>query len=177
MSWSQVRLVHDVQMVIKHATASTFVFGRRPGGWRIGLILHPIFGALMIPGGHVEPGESAPEAAVREVAEETGLAVRFAAAPVVPVPAELAAHRRVVSQPWWILEQPVDHDNHVSGPHIHLDHLYVATASATEPATTPAHPFGWYSLAELPELHMFPDARLLAEWLFADIENIAARVR
>ena len=46
-------------MVIKHATASTFVFGRLPGGWRIGLIQHPIFGGLMIPGGHVEEFESA----------------------------------------------------------------------------------------------------------------------
>lgn len=169
--------MHDIQMVIKHATASTFVFGRLPGGWRIGLILHPIFGRLMIPGGHVEPSESAPEAAVREVAEETGLAVRFAPAPAAPAPAELRAHRPVVSQPWWILEQPVQHDNHVGWPHIHLDHLYVATASAVQPRTEPAHPFGWYDLADLPELRMFPDTRLLAAMLYADIENIAATVR
>jgi 8-oxo-dGTP pyrophosphatase MutT (NUDIX family) len=164
-------------MAIKHATASTFVFGRLPSGWRIGLILHPIFGRLMIPGGHVEPSESAPEAALREVAEETGLSVSFAPAPAAPTPAELTAHRRLVGQPWWILEQPVEHDNHVAEPHFHLDHLYVATASETEPRTEPAHPFGWYELADLPELRMFSDTRLLAAMLFAEIEHIAATTR
>lgn len=166
--------VHDCLMVIKHATASTYVFGLFPAGWRLGLIVHPIFGRLMIPGGHVEPDESAPEAARREVAEETGLAVRLAVPPAVPAPAELTALRRLVSPPWWIMEQPVEHDHHLGQPHIHLDHLYVAVASAVEPVTEPAHPFGWYDLAELAGLHMFQDTRLLAAALFAGIETIAA---
>ena len=43
---------------MKHQTSSVFVFRRLPGGWRIGLIQHPRFRRMMIPGGHVEPEES-----------------------------------------------------------------------------------------------------------------------
>ena len=60
-------------MTSKHPTSSVFVFRRTPPGWRLGLIRHPRFGRMMIPGGHVEPEESQSEAALREVAEETGL--------------------------------------------------------------------------------------------------------
>jgi 8-oxo-dGTP pyrophosphatase MutT (NUDIX family) len=166
-------LVHDDQMVIKHATATTFVFGLLPGGWRLGLIVHPVFGRLMAPGGHVEPDESAPDTAGREVTEETGLDVRYVPAPAAPVPAGLAGQRRLVSQPWWIIEQPVDRDNHLAVPHVHTDHLFVAVAAGNDPVTEPAHPFGWYDLAAMRELRMFNDTRLLATALFADIDAIA----
>jgi 8-oxo-dGTP pyrophosphatase MutT (NUDIX family) len=161
-------------VTIKHPTASTFVFSRLDGGWRLGLILHPLFGKLMIPGGHIEPEENAPEAARREVAEETGLAVTFVPAPAVPAPDEVTATGKLVSPPWWILEQPVDSDNHLAQPHFHVDHIYVAVASVPESLTHPAHPFSWHSLPELPELNMFADTRQLATALFADIEAISA---
>jgi 8-oxo-dGTP pyrophosphatase MutT (NUDIX family) len=165
--------VHDGRVTVKHATASTFVFGRLPDAWRIGLILHPLFGRLMIPGGHVEADESPPEAALREVAEESGLEVRLAAALAPPLPAAAAAARRRVEPPWWILEQPVPSDNHLTGPHIHVDHLYVAVACDPVPVTEPAHPFGWHAAADLAALDMFSDTRLLAAALFADITRIA----
>ena len=71
-------------MALKHLTSSVFVFRRLPGGWRIGLIRHPRFQLMMIPGGHVEPEESCAEAALREVAEETGLAVTLVGPPAGP---------------------------------------------------------------------------------------------
>lgn len=49
-----------------------------PGAARFVLVKRrnpPLAGEWSIPGGHLEPGESLAEAAVREVAEETGLAV------------------------------------------------------------------------------------------------------
>ena len=65
-------------MTVKHSTASVFVFCKLAPGWRLGLIQHPIFGRLMIPGGHVEPDESRQQqAALREVSEEAGLRVRL----------------------------------------------------------------------------------------------------
>jgi 8-oxo-dGTP pyrophosphatase MutT (NUDIX family) len=160
-------------VTIKHATASTFVFSRHSGDWQLGLILHPLFGKLMIPGGHLEPDENAAEAARREVAEETGLAVTFVPAPsLLPVPEAVTASRRLVSPSWWIIEQPVERDNHVPEPHFHIDHLYVAVATLPESLTHPAHPFGWHGPAELAELNMFDDTRHLALALFADEETL-----
>jgi 8-oxo-dGTP pyrophosphatase MutT (NUDIX family) len=161
-------------VTIKHATASTLVFSKSDDEWRLGLILHPLFGKLMIPGGHIEPGETAPEAALREVAEETGLAVRFLPALTPAVPDDVIATRKVVCPPWWILEQPVESDNHVAGPHFHIDHIYVAMASVAEPLTHPAHPFSWHPQAELADLNMFDDTRSLAATLFPNLDSLAA---
>jgi 8-oxo-dGTP pyrophosphatase MutT (NUDIX family) len=53
-----------------HVTASAVVVGAR------GTVLHRhrVLGKWLQPGGHIEAGESPPDAARREVAEETGLA-------------------------------------------------------------------------------------------------------
>jgi len=68
--------------VIKEATASTFVFREDPGGvWRTALVWHPRLESWMPSGGHVERDESAAEAALREVREETGLEVRLLPGP------------------------------------------------------------------------------------------------
>jgi 8-oxo-dGTP pyrophosphatase MutT (NUDIX family) len=163
-------------VTIKHVTASTFVFSKLDDDWRLGLILHPLFGRLMIPGGHVEFNESAPETARREVAEETGLAITILPAPSVPVPEAVTELGRLVNPPWWILEQPVDSDNHLAEPHIHVDHIYVAIANLAEPLTHPAHPFSWHALSELPMLNMFPDTRALAAMLFGEIESLASQL-
>lgn len=163
-------------VTIKHVTASTFVFTKLDDEWRLGLILHPLFGRLMIPGGHVEPSESVPETARREVAEEAGLAITILPAPAVPVPDAVTELGRLVSPPWWILEQPVDSDNHLAEAHIHVDHIYVAIANLAEPLTHPAHPFSWHTLGELPALNMFEDTRALATMLFGEIDSLASEL-
>ena len=174
-------------MTLKHPTSSVFVFRRLPGGWRIGLIRHPRFHLMMIPGGHVEPEESCAEAALREVAEETGLEVTLVSPPAAPVPRGYRGRR--VAQPWWIAEYHVPADGHLDAAHVHVDHLYVALADSAPPATAPdgaggvtatgrprevagpgavpvpgaaAHPFGWYAARDLPGLDMFDDARVMA---------------
>ena len=164
-------------MTQKHPTSSVFVFRRLPGGWRIGLIRHPRFGRMMIPGGHVEPEESPAEAAVREVAEETGLAVTLVSPPAAPVPRGYRARR--VTPPWWIAEYQVPADNHLDVAHVHVDHLYIALADGAAPGRAPgaaAHPFGWYAAADLAGLEMFDDARVLALSLLAGLANGAATV-
>jgi 8-oxo-dGTP pyrophosphatase MutT (NUDIX family) len=166
-------LGHYGYVTIKHATASTFVFSRQGGDWRLGLILHPLLGKLMIPGGHVEPDENEAEAAKREVAEETGLAVTFIPAPSLTAPREVIATGKLVSPPWWIIEQPLDADNHVAEPHFHVDHLYVAIATVSESLTTPAHPFAWHEPGELAGLNMFDDTRQFASALFAGLDSLA----
>lgn len=153
----------------KHATASVFVLGRLPAGWRLGLIQHPRLARPMIPGGHVEATETPAEAAVREVAEETGLAVRLVPPPAAPLPAGYRPRR--VPPPWWIAEYPVPADGQLAEVHVHVDHLYVAVAGAPEPAGEPGHPFGWYAAADLPGLEMFEDARLLATAVLTAVDG------
>jgi 8-oxo-dGTP pyrophosphatase MutT (NUDIX family) len=159
-------------MSVKHATASVFLFSRVITGWQLGLIEHPRLGRLMIPGGHVEDDESQAQAALREVTEETGLmGVRLLEVPAPALPAGFPHER--VTPPWWITEQQVPADNHLSEPHVHLDHQYVAVADFAEPARPAAHPFGWYSSARLPELELWEDTKLLAKVLFSCINDLA----
>ncbi len=154
----------------KHATASTFLFTRQHGGWRIGLIHHPRLHRWMLPGGHVEPQEHPAETALREVREETGWAAHLVnthfggltdAVPGVPVPV-------------CIVEQHVPPESRHPHPHIHVDHLYVAVASGAAPATAPELRFDWFALDELAGLGMFHDSYRLAHLLFDRIADLIA---
>lgn len=161
-------------MAQKHLTSSVFVFRRFTDGWRAGLIRHPRLHKMMIPGGHVEPEETSAEAALREVAEETGLAVTLVSPPAAPVPDGYRGRR--VDLPWWIAEYQVKPDNHLDVAHVHVDHLYVALADGTPPAAgaglpDAAHQFGWYAAGDLPGLDMFDDARLLARLLLTGLAD------
>jgi 8-oxo-dGTP pyrophosphatase MutT (NUDIX family) len=158
-------------MTHKHPTSSVFVFCQAPEGWRLGLIKHPRLGRMMIPGGHVEQEESPAEAALREVAEETGLNVRMVSPPAAPLPG--GYRPRLVAQPWWIVEYAVPPDGHHGADHVHIDHLYVSVADGAEPVTEPAHPFGWYAAADLAGLYMFEDARALAHRLLSGLSGLA----
>ncbi|MCY0935970.1 NUDIX domain-containing protein [Streptomyces sp. H34-S4] len=160
--------------MIKHGTASTFVFAWIGGDWRLGLIEHPRLAMAMIPGGHVEEDESAAEAAWREVREETGLKVRPLAAPAATMPAGYP--HPVMAQPWWITELRVPRDNHLPEDHVHVDHVFVAVAEDTEPVCEPEHPFTWLSEEEvLASESVFADTKILAENLFSMIAELAGQ--
>ncbi|MFD2422417.1 NUDIX hydrolase [Amycolatopsis pigmentata] len=158
--------------MIKHATASTFVFHQFPDRWRLGLVAQPRLGRHMIVGGHVEDDETQAEAALRETEEESGLRVRLLACPTPALPSGYP-HERVAS-PWWITEVMVPEDNHLAEPHVHVDHQYVAIADSPTPVSEPVHPFAWFSEDELGGLKMFDDTRLLARALFPIMGSIAA---
>jgi 8-oxo-dGTP pyrophosphatase MutT (NUDIX family) len=159
-------------MTVKHATASAFVFGRLPHGWRLGLIHHPRLGRLMIMGGHVENDESQEQAVLREVVEESGLVVRLVSPLTPPLPAGYPHPQ--VAQPWWINEMAVPADNHLAEPHVHVDHQYVAVADDPTAGSGGVHAFFWHSEHELAQLAVFEDTKLLAKVLFSCIDDIAA---
>ena len=159
-------------MTRKHLTSSVFVFRRIGEGWRLGLIQHPRLGRMMIPGGHVEQEESQGEAALREVAEETGLAIELVSPPAAPMPGSYRRQR--VAQPWWIVEYQVPPDNHLGADHVHIDHLYVALADGQRPVGEPGHPFGWYAAADLDGLDMFESARTMALALLSGLSMLPA---
>jgi 8-oxo-dGTP pyrophosphatase MutT (NUDIX family) len=126
----------------------------------------------MVVGGHVEGDETQAEAAVRETIEESGLDVRLLAGPSPMLPVGYP-HERVAA-PWWITEVVVAADNHLSQPHVHVDHQYVAIADSATPISQPVHPFGWYSAHDVGSLPMFEDTRLLARVLFPRIGSVAS---
>ncbi|WP_433209158.1 NUDIX domain-containing protein [Nocardia sp. CA-107356] len=118
-------------------------------------------------GGHVERDETPAEAAVREVREESGLEVRLLSGLRAPLPAGYPL--RLMQQPWWVTETAVAADDHRAEPHVHVDYQYLAVADSVVPVCDPAHPFAWYSLAELADLSMFNDTRMLATMLLPDV--------
>jgi 8-oxo-dGTP pyrophosphatase MutT (NUDIX family) len=126
-----------------HVTGSAFVVGRRG----IVLLKHRRLGIWVQPGGHVDPGETPWDAARREAAEETGLAVAF------PDGRTELAHV----------------DVHPGGRgHTHLDLRYVLTAGDTDPAP---------AVGESQEVHWFAwaDAPGRAEPAMAAILGFLAR--
>jgi 8-oxo-dGTP pyrophosphatase MutT (NUDIX family) len=108
-----------------HVTASAVVVGPRGAL----LHLHRLLGVWLQPGGHLEPGESPPDAARREVTEETGLDARPPDGR--PVLLRLDVHR--------------------GGParrHTHLDLCYLLCAPDLDPVPGPGESpdvrwFGW----------------------------------
>ena len=95
-----------------HITASAIVVGTK------GTVLHVHrrTGAWLQPGGHLEPGETPADAAVRESVEETGLDVWH------PASGPLLVHVDVHPAP---------------RGHLHLDLRYVLHAPDTEPSPAP----------------------------------------
>ncbi|NNN01047.1 MAG: NUDIX domain-containing protein [Acidimicrobiaceae bacterium] len=94
-----------------HLTASAFIISSR------GVILHRHrrLGIWVQPGGHIDPGESPSDAAVRESLEETGLVARH-------VDPELLFHVDVHPGP---------------RGHTHYDLRFVLTAEPIEPTPAP----------------------------------------
>ncbi len=111
-----------------HVTGSAIVSGPR------GTVLHwhKRLGGWLQPGGHVDPGETPWQAAVRETVEETGLPVRH------PRTGPLLIHL----------------DAHPAGPHYHLDLRYLLLSGDVEPSPPPAESqqVRWFTLTEAIEL-------------------------
>lgn len=112
-----------------HVTGSALVVGRR------GTVLHrhKRLGRWMQPGGHLDPGETPLDAAVREAREETGLPVE-----------------RPTGRP-----DPVHFDVHPAADgHVHLDVRYLLAGPDLDPAPGPdeSQDVAWFSLEEAREL-------------------------
>lgn len=158
----------------QHPTASVYLFARMGATWRMGVIAHPRLGGEMPPGGHIEPGESPAQAAVRETLEETGYRVRLLPPAGCALPADyphpearLTAIASSSSSPWWVVDIPAAPDSWHVNPHIHVDHIHVAVVDRPYGPRTPGeHPFRWISIHDLAKLDTSEDTRILAAILF-----------
>ncbi len=109
-----------------HGTASLAVICPRTE--QLLLIRHLLTGRNQFPGGHIDPGEDAGTAALREVWEETG------------VPAQLALQRHFdlpgttqKATPWAVHQHRAPADPHRGYPsHLHIDHLLVGVADSRQ---------------------------------------------
>ncbi|HVC26098.1 MAG TPA: NUDIX domain-containing protein [Acidimicrobiales bacterium] len=108
-----------------HVTGSAIVIGPR------GTVLHvhKRVGRWIQPGGHLEPGESPADAALREAVEETGLPLRHPDGD--PRLFHLDAHP-------------------APGGHVHLDLRYLLVSDDVEPAPPPgeSQDVRWFSIDE-----------------------------
>ncbi len=124
-------------------------------------------------GGHVENDETVAEAALREVAEETGLAARLLPGPSVPLPAGFP-HTPVVA-PWYVCEMRAGADNHTREPHRHVDHVFLAIVDGLTPRQPPVHEVRWFTEQEMAEVaEIAEDSRLQAKELFGRITEFTA---
>jgi 8-oxo-dGTP diphosphatase len=103
---------------IRHYTASAVVLDDDD---RVLLVHHNKIGLWLYPGGHIDPKEDPAQAAVREVAEETGIQATPIGEPAFTHPA-VRSH----AAPWAIIEMDVT-DTKV-GAHRHIDLVYVCRA-------------------------------------------------
>ena len=117
-----------------HVTGSAIVVGPRG----VLLLKHKRLGLWLQPGGHVDPGESPWQAALREATEETGLDVTFAG----PVDANG-------------VPELIHVDVHAGGRgHTHLDTRYLLDGGDAHPAPPPGESqeidwFDWETAIEM----------------------------
>jgi 8-oxo-dGTP pyrophosphatase MutT (NUDIX family) len=116
----------DIDADPVHVTASGIVVGPR------GVLLHEHkrLGIWIQPGGHIDPGETPWEAALRETREETGLDARFAG-PFVADGAPVLIHV----------------DVHAGGRgHTHLDLRYLIDGGTSDPSPPEgeSQAIGWF---------------------------------
>lgn len=108
-------------MTVRHQTASACIID--PATGMVLLVWHRAYRCWVLPGGHLETGESPAEAALREVQEETGVqadpaSVRFVESAVYPAPAK-----------------PARPSKPAEDAHEHEDLLFAAVADSTLPVT------------------------------------------
>lgn len=132
--------------------------------WRSQVLLHKHrkLGLWLPPGGHVELNELPDDAAVREVAEETGVGIEL----LGPSPIEAPGPRQLVRPRGVQLES-------IAPGHEHIDLVYLGRP--VEPyageLTSDEEGLGWYDRAAAGRLGLTPE---LAAWVSLALREVAA---
>lgn len=130
----------------KQFTATVYIFHEN----KVLLHFHEKLGKWLPPGGHLEPNETPPEAARREVKEETGLEITFIEQENLKVDAYNAVS---FERPFLCLLENIP--PHKDKPaHQHMDFIYLA-----KPVQLPEDlgGFRWFAYEQLEEIDLFPD--------------------
>ncbi len=130
----------------KQFTATVYIFNDR----KVLLHHHAKLGKWLPPGGHVELNETPPDAARREVMEETGLEIEF----IEQENLKISAYNGTsFERPYLCLLEniPAYKDKPA---HQHMDMIYLAKPVGMK---EDLNGFRWFSYEELQGLELFPD--------------------
>lgn len=136
---------------------------------RVLLIYHKKLKKWLPPGGHIDPNETPPEAALREAKEETGLTVELLKEENVWIERWNA---KSIERPFMCLLEEIP--AHGSQPtHQHIDMIYAGRPKAGEIAENTRETAGirWFTLADIEQLE--PDVEIFAETIEVIRELIA----
>lgn len=127
------------------------------------LHLHPKLGKWLPPGGHIEPNELPDEAAIREVAEETGLAVRLVGEKGLPTD--------YPDQPVQLVVPAGIQLEFITDDHEHIDLVYFAVPQGDRDTEGDAlhHGFRWISPDELAS---YPVSEEIVDWCVRAVREV-----
>lgn len=133
----------------KEFTATVYIIDKQ----KVLLIYHRKLNKWLPPGGHIEADESPPDAARREVLEETGWEIEFVTQENIWISYQNA---RSFERPYLCLleEIPAYKDKPA---HQHMDFIYIAHAIKSNAHFVTEDRLQWFSLQELEQLELEVD--------------------
>lgn len=152
-------------MIEKHFTVTTYVIQQK----KVLLIFHQKFGKWLPPGGHLEPNETPPEGAIREVLEETGLEVEIISQENIWINRRnsISFHRPYLCL---LLHVPPHKD---TSAHQHIDLTYLARPTGKGTLHS-EHQAKWFSLEEVMDLRsdeeIFGDSQQTIQHLLTSMQ-------
>lgn len=132
--------------MLREFTATVYIIREN----RVLLHKHKKLGKWLPPGGHLEKNETPPEAARREVREETGLEIAFIEQENLKVD---AYNGKSIERPFLCLLENIPPYKDQPA-HQHIDMIYLA--KPVEDKEVPSE-FKWVAYEELQNLEVFPD--------------------
>lgn len=144
---------------------------------KIVVLYHTKLQVWLYPGGHIEHGETPDEALVREVMEETGLAVELLSNRQCKF-ADPESEVSVLHTPYSVLCEKI---HSKSDPHYHIDMIYLCKPTQSEidlhklEAFTESDGIKLIGKSDVDDLQTFPNFKAVLQHLFAD-EDVWANI-